>query len=164
MTVVRGDAARLLMARTRSARRQERPSSRVSSWSQTFDIAGADQAGASMGRAAALLRQQLLGTSLAQRHDDVVIVMTELVNEALAASGYATLRLSWTSSDGVLVEVSDTAPAAALVAAAAGQAHGPHRPSRSGSTVVDQLADSWGLRPQSAGTCVWARLTAQPTW
>ena len=127
MTVVRGDAARSLMARTRSARRQQRPSHGASRWSQSFDIGERDEVAASVGRAAALLRQRLAGTSLAPQRDDVVIVMTELVNDVLAASGTATLRLTWTSSDGVLVEVSGTAPA------------------------------------DGATTCVWTRVTAQPT-
>lgn len=103
MTVVRGDAARLLMARTRSARRQEKPSDGVSSWSQGTDGAGAEQAGASTPSAAGLLRPRLTSTPSAQRYDDVMTVMTGLVDEALAASGNASLRLSWTSSDGVLV-------------------------------------------------------------
>ena len=105
MTVVRGDAARSLMARTRSARRQDRPSGGVAGWSQGMDDAGADQAGAGTPSAAAPSRQHLSGAPSAQRYDDVVTVMTELVDDALAASGNATLRLSWTSSDGVLVVV-----------------------------------------------------------
>ena len=103
MTVVRGDAARLLMARTRSARRQEKASDCVSSWSQSADVAGAEQAGPPS--AAALLRPRPTGTPSAQRYDDVMTVMTGLVDDALAASGNASLRLSWTSSDGVLVVV-----------------------------------------------------------
>ena len=105
MTVVRGDAARLLMARTRSARRQERPSDCGSNWSQSADVAGAEQAGASPPSAAALLRPRPTGTPSAQRYDDVMTVMTGLVDDALAASGNASVRLSWTSSDGVLVVV-----------------------------------------------------------
>ena len=105
MTVVRGDAARSLMARTRSARRQEQPSEDAPSWSQGVDVARAEQAGTSPPSDAAPRRPRLTDAPSAQRYDDVMTVMTGLVTDALAASGDATLRLSWTSSDGVQVVV-----------------------------------------------------------
>lgn len=163
MTVIRGDAARSLMARTQPRQRQQRHTYGVSSWSQSIDVAGPEQAGAALGRGGAILRQRLSGTSLSRRLDDVVSVMTELVEDALAASGKTILRLSWTSSDGVLVEVSRAAPAGAALEAAA-VIRQRHAASGTAMAAVDRLADGRGVRPEAAGTCVWARLTSRSTW
>lgn len=161
MTVVRGDAARSLMARTRAVTRQQRPSDVVSSWSHSIDIGGTDEVEANLGGLGALLRQRLIGTSLEQRNEDIVLVMTALVGNALSAPGPVTLRVSWTPLHGLLVEATDRAPAAAALLAAAGN-DAQHLRALDCSSTVEQLTDAWGLRPQSTGTCVWARMTGRP--
>lgn len=164
MTVVRGDAARALMARTRPDRRQQMHSYAASSWSQRMTIDGPDLLQAGVGWAERLLRQRLIGTSLAQRHDDVVVVMTELLHRAFATSQQATLNLSCAPADHVLLEVTAgtlaTNPAAHE---AAGHRDVPQMRPLTATAVMNQRTDAWGVRAQPAGTCTWARFGRRPS-
>ncbi len=88
---------------------------------------------------------------------DLVVVVGELAANAVlhARSTYSvTLRHD---GDRVVVEVADRnarmpSPAAVPARALSGR----------GLTIVEQLARSWGVRPEADGKVVWAELWAPP--
>jgi anti-sigma regulatory factor (Ser/Thr protein kinase) len=88
----------------------------------------------------------------AQRRDDVSLMVSELVTNALHHGiGTITLRVEG-EVGGIRVEVSDEGDVAIAPSPNPG-AHGGW-----GLRIVDQLADDWGVRQGS--TNVWFRLVA----
>jgi anti-sigma regulatory factor (Ser/Thr protein kinase) len=92
--------------------------------------------------------------------DDVALLLTELVTNAVRYGGAATdrpLQVEFRrQADRIRVEVVDP-----------GTNFEPPAPPTSGAAsggwglfLVDQLAERWGVRPAPAGTCVWFELPA----
>jgi anti-sigma regulatory factor (Ser/Thr protein kinase) len=88
--------------------------------------------------------------------DDVSLLVTELVTNAVRHGGAATerpLQVEFRRQAGrIRVEVRDPGP-------------GFERPAKgafggSGLFLVDQVAERWGVRLARAGTCVWFELPA----
>ena len=87
-------------------------------------------------------------------HDDVSLLVTELVTNAVLHGGAAedkSLRVAFRrQADRIHVEVIDPGT----------DFHSPGRPGSGDSTgwglfLVDRIAATWGVRPAPVGTCVW---------
>lgn len=89
-------------------------------------------------------------TADAQRVDDVLLLVSEVVtNACLHAGGPRELVLR--HADGRLrVEVLDDSPAAPVR-----RPRAPSLPGGHGLMVLDRLAGSWGTAPTGAGKAVW---------
>ena len=159
MTVVRGDAARSLMARTRAAQRHQVHRPGQGEWARSTGITH-ESSDDGTARACGLLRDQLAGTAMADRQDDAVVVISELVANALSVARSVWLRLHLVETSHLLVEVMDDADSnPQLCGALARLGAGPvPTPSGGGLDVVRVLASDWGIRPDPMGKCVWARL------
>ncbi len=98
----------------------------------------------------------------ARVHDDVALLVTELVTNAVRHGGAAPdrpLQLGLELQDGrIRVEVVDTGT----------DFEAPSRPVDGtpsggwGLFLVDRIAERWGVRPAAAGTCVWFEVPASP--
>ncbi|MEU4804449.1 ATP-binding protein [Actinosynnema sp. NPDC023587] len=96
-------------------------------------------------------RRTLAGWSYRGDHDDVVLVVSELVaNAHRHAGGQTVLRLTG-GADRVLVEVGDGSPTPPWIR--------PHGTDGGwGIPLVDRLAHRWGVTPRGAGKVVWCEL------
>ncbi|MEU6151956.1 ATP-binding protein [Actinosynnema sp. NPDC047251] len=96
-------------------------------------------------------RRTLTGWSYRGDHDDVVLVVSELVaNVDRHAVGPAVLRLTG-GPDRVLVEVSDGSPAVPWMR--------PHGTDGGwGIPLIDRLTLRWGVTPHGRGKVVWCEL------
>ncbi|HET6877176.1 MAG TPA: ATP-binding protein [Jatrophihabitans sp.] len=97
--------------------------------------------------------------------DDVVLVASELVTNAVlhARDGLTGLDVAWDviddhSSSAVVVRVNDTSSTPPLRRQAGPQATGGR-----GLAIVAAIAEDWGVRPQSSGKQVWARVPVRRT-
>ncbi len=164
MTVIRGDAARALVARSRHV--QHDAGRRSAARTGTTDLTSGDGVGAAVEHAERFVRGLLAGTDQARRADKAAVVAAELVANALDAAPAATLRVQATDSGTLLIEVWDAAPADRRLLAAATSPRPTVDPTSHpgrGLDVVGLLAPRWGVRHDTAGTCVWALLEHDPT-
>jgi anti-sigma regulatory factor (Ser/Thr protein kinase) len=102
------------------------------------------------------VRRKLTGTAYQGRHDDVVLVVSELVaNALLHGHGTPMLRLTGTAQQ-VRIEVTDDSPALPAV-----RTHGPV--GGWGLKLVQRLAAGWGTAHRDHGKVVWCELVSVPT-
>ncbi|KUL41513.1 ATP-binding protein [Actinoplanes awajinensis] len=111
--------------------------------------------------------RRMAGTALAEHveagsddawRDDVLIAVSELVqNVGQHTGGGGELTLSLTA-DGVLVEVADTAVGAPQV-----RHPGARQAGGRGLLLIDAMALAWGTRSGEAGKTVWALMPAPVT-
>ncbi|MBK5305401.1 MAG: ATP-binding protein [Frankiaceae bacterium] len=160
MTVIRGEAARSLVARSHGRQVQRAQQRAGTAWAKSIVLApSTGVADEGPRRARAFTRGQLASTSLAGRSDDAALIVTELVRNAQAAASSVRLRLCAFPPGLLLIEVFDDAPSTASLRVAAATASNRRDPSSlAGLDVVQHLADCWGVREEQAGKCVWARL------
>ncbi len=165
MTVVRGDAARRLMARIRTTAGHPPPLDRAQSWTaSTVSPAGGE---------ASLAASELIGAALtahgrADRAPDATAVVEELVQNARQHGRDPIATTIRATADGKLVvEVSDSGPCppALLAATRRGNvarvestSHTAPHPAGTGLKVVGLLSQAWGVRCTGAGKTVWAQL------
>ena len=103
--------------------------------------------------ARAFVRETLHPGSSDVRVDDVALVVSELVtNAVLHGDGDIMLNVV-VADDAVHVEVADAAPALPAPRAAPSDAD-----SGRGLFIVDGVATRWGVRPAARGKVVWADL------
>jgi anti-sigma regulatory factor (Ser/Thr protein kinase) len=94
--------------------------------------------------------------------DDVSLLVTELVTNALRHGGAAT-------DQPVQVEFRRQAGRIRVEVVSPGTAFEPPAPPAKGASggwglfLVDQVAERWGVCPAPAGCCVWFELPAGPT-
>jgi anti-sigma regulatory factor (Ser/Thr protein kinase) len=85
--------------------------------------------------------------------DDVTLVVSELVtNAVLHGTGDVTIRVD-VAAAGITVEVADDEPDLVDAPPAAKDA-----PAGRGLLLVSRVARRWGVRPEGAGKVVWAEL------
>jgi hypothetical protein len=103
------------------------------------------------GRARAFAARTLLDWAYAGRHDDVILVVSELVSNAIKyGRGLPVLRLTG-RADGVRIEVGDddpTAPAKRV----------PGRSGGWGLHLIEWLGGRWGVTVGATGKVVWSEL------
>ncbi len=117
-------------------------------------------------RARVFTRETLSGWSLDRHADDAVLVITELVSNAVvhavpsAAAGAPEIRLGLALGPGHLtLTVSDPGDNGPVRTPSDGSALREHG---RGLCIVDALADDWGWTPRPpAGKTVWATLTTR---
>ncbi|MFB7656848.1 MULTISPECIES: ATP-binding protein [unclassified Streptomyces] len=123
--------------------------------------------GEGFARARVFTRDTLSGWSLDHRGDDAVLVITELVSNAVAhalpsaAAGPPEVRLGLALDPGHLTltvsDPGDGAPVFQPFDDSALREHGR------GLCIVDALAEEWGWTPRPpAGKTVWAKLSTRP--
>ncbi|MFJ5036691.1 ATP-binding protein [Streptomyces parvulus] len=123
--------------------------------------------GEGFARARVFARDTLRGWSLDHRADDAVLVITELVSNAVAhavpsaPAGPPEVRLGLSLDPGHLTlavsDPGDDAPVFHPCDDTALREHGR------GLYIVDALAQEWGWTPRSpAGKTVWAKLSTRP--
>ena len=96
--------------------------------------------------------QQLLDSEQqADWHDDAVLVVSELVANALTACQECILSAWWISAERALrVEVSDTSRQMPIPQAESSIRVGGH-----GLRIVERLSTRWGVTPNETGKIVW---------
>lgn len=110
------------------------------------------------GRARVALTDVLLAWGLELLLDDAVIVVSELVANAIVHTHAPVLLRISVRDDGVLhLDVSDTSPQPPERRIA-----GPQDLSGRGLELVDLLADRWGWRSRGSGKDVWAEFSRVP--
>jgi anti-sigma regulatory factor (Ser/Thr protein kinase) len=98
-----------------------------------------------------LARDRLSEWGYTGRHDDVVLVVSELVSNAIRHGwGTATIRLSG-SSGRVRIEVADDSPVLPSV-----RQGGPD--GGWGLALTERLSEHWGVERRDAGKVVWCEL------
>src|SRR4051812_17080947 len=83
--------------------------------------------------------------------DDTMLVVAELVTNAVVHGAPPIVLHLWREIDGIRVGVSDRNPSPGAV-----QPSATLRPSGLGLRIVDRLADRWGSAAHDAGKIVWA--------
>ena len=111
----------------------------------------------------AAVARRAIAADLAKREitkataDDVVLVASELIGNALVHTGisaHADLAVSWeVDVDAVTVAVRDNSPRLPQR-----RATGETEISGRGLTIVAAIADEWGVRRSGQGKQVWARV------
>jgi anti-sigma regulatory factor (Ser/Thr protein kinase) len=96
-------------------------------------------------------------------HDDVALLVTELVSNAVRHGGGASdsrLQLEFRRCDD-RIRVELLHPGSVF--------EPPSSPPSNGGSdggwglfLVDRMAESWGVRPDASGTCVWFEMAAAP--
>lgn len=103
------------------------------------------------------VRARLASWATAERRDDVLLVVDELMANAFVHGGPPRF-LRFVRHDGsVLVEVADGVAASPTV-----QPWSATRPSGRGMALVKALSTTWGTRRQRVGKVVWSMLHASP--
>ncbi|MGW4544771.1 ATP-binding protein [Streptomyces violaceorubidus] len=123
--------------------------------------------GEGFARARVFTRDTLRGWSLDHRGDDAVLVVTELVSNAVThavpspAAGVPEIRLGLALDSGDLtLTVSDPGDDMPVFHPSDGSALREHG---RGLCIVDALAKEWGWTPRPpAGKTVWATLSTRP--
>lgn len=123
--------------------------------------------GEGFARARVFTRDTLRGWSLDHRGDDAVLVVTELVSNAVThavpspATGAPEIRLGLALDSGDLtLTVSDPGDDMPVFHPSDGSALREHG---RGLCIVDALAEEWGWTPRPpAGKTVWATLSTRP--
>jgi serine phosphatase RsbU (regulator of sigma subunit) len=100
-------------------------------------------------------RRVLAGRQAPDLIDDTLVVITELVQNAVKHTGAGGDLVLTAGPDGVLVEVLDGSARRPAVLPP-----DPRRVGGRGLLVVEALAEDWGTRPAGTGKIVWARLPA----
>jgi len=91
--------------------------------------------------------------TLGARYDDVVLVVSELVSNSVRHGSTEAIEVSVTARDGwIRIEVTDDGP---------GFAVDTPRGDGLGLSIVERLADRWGMKDGSQQFTVWAELAAQ---
>ncbi|GAA3651620.1 hypothetical protein GCM10022224_013130 [Nonomuraea antimicrobica] len=109
---------------------------------------------ASITEARRLAREALRACGFQGRHDDVLLVVSELVTNALVhGDGPPTLRVRGSASH-VRVEVGDAGDRLP-------EAREPGPASGWGLHVVGLLCTGWGISPGDGGKVVWCELAAR---
>ena len=158
MTVVRGDAARHFIARTRAKHVEHVSKQRVAAWTTSLDL---PTPAVDSGQVSAFVRTQLGLRNLSERCDDTALVAHELVTNALEhGRAPVQLRVSELGDGQLLVEVSDAAPVSLELTVALHVGHAPLGTDDQGRglEIIGLLASSWGVRVHPHGKCVWAIL------
>ena len=161
MSVVRGDAARRLMARLRTTAGRPPPLALARGWTASTTA----QAGSGAGPATvAHIAVALTAHGRADRVPDATAVVEELVQNARQHGRDPVTTTIRATADGQLViEVSDAGPslpalrAATSRGAVARSEPAPH-PAGTGLKVVGLLSQAWGIRAAGEGKTVWAQL------
>lgn len=170
MTVIRGTAARRLMARTRVPHVEHARSGPVLAWT-AGPVVVADRRGSQVRF---FVRDQLDLHTMSDRYDDTMLVVSELVTNAFVhGRPPVLLSLSHLGHGRLSVEVTDAAlPSRALEAAS--EAHRATWPvlrggareqadSGRGLEIVGLLVSSWGVHGHASGKCVRALLEQDAT-
>ena len=164
MSVIRGDAARRLIAQTRTTHRQQPPAPREPAWSATLSIPwehGVTEA------AGTFVADELARHDLTDRIDDATLVIHELVTNARVNSRGTIIVTVRLSAEGLIVEVFDDGAVRPRLkdATRLGSVTGPGtvqrgHPARPGAglKIVSLLSRNWGINEQEAGKTVWALL------
>ncbi len=94
--------------------------------------------------------------------DDAVLVVSELVTNAVVHAGTDIELVCWTEEEtgAIVVEVSDRHPSRAPRDGAPEPEHGTAEYGR-GLNLVARLAESWGVTYRTGAKTVWARLPAE---
>jgi hypothetical protein len=100
------------------------------------------------------LARNLSDWGLSDLLDDASVVVSELTTNAARLGKPFTLRLI-PESQAVVIEVTDVSPKAPEIAGHFGDADAE---AGRGLFIVDSLAKEWGIRPESHGKTVWARV------
>lgn len=91
--------------------------------------------------------------TLGARYDDVVLVVSELVSNSVRHGSSQDIDVRVTARDGwIRVEVTDDGPGFAVDAP---------RGDGLGLSIVERLADRWGMQDGSHRFTVWAELAAE---
>ncbi|MGH3329268.1 MAG: ATP-binding protein [Streptomycetales bacterium] len=119
----------------------------------TFEYAvGLEPGPGEVARARALTCSQLRAWGLDHLTDCAVLLVSELVTNAVIHGGGPTLlRLTFDAT--LRVEVRDLSPAAPRLRYA-----GPDELGGRGLQLVDRLSQCWGWQPQGCGKLVWCEL------
>ncbi|MBP2325184.1 hypothetical protein JOF56_005569 [Kibdelosporangium banguiense] len=98
-----------------------------------------------------LVRDSLIAWRYRGRHDDAVLIMSELVTNALLhGCGVPVLRLSGTSWR-LRIEVSDDSPVPPTIRTAGADGGW-------GLRLIDEMSLNWGTSPRGIGKVVWCEL------
>lgn len=111
--------------------------------------------GASPARARGLLRTALRTADLGHLVDDALLLVTELVTNAVIHAGTSIELRIGTGDGGMHAEVVDYSPGSSPVVRAAPEAA---REGGRGMFLLDALAQEWGTTHTSTGKSVWFRL------
>ena len=165
MTVVRGDAARRLMARHRAAASHPRPVAPQNPWSATWPTAYGHEA---TQAASEFVVRELNDHGLNERVPDATAVVQELLDNAVQhGRGRMKTTISLTTDGRITLEVSDEGPITPALQAATkrgniGRAKATRRatPGQPGTglKLVALLSQAWGVRDSDVGKTVWAQL------
>lgn len=97
-------------------------------------------------------RLEPLKSHLEPRYDDVVLVVSELVSNSVRHSRSSEIDLKVTAGSGrIRVEVTDDGPGFSI---------DDPRGEGMGLTIVEKLADSWGMHNGAHEFTVWAEMSA----
>jgi hypothetical protein len=106
-------------------------------------------------RARAFAARTLVDWAYPGRHDDVILVVSELVSNAIKyGRGMPVLRLAGTA-DGIRVEVGDDSTEAP-------EKRAPGRSGGWGLHLIEWLGGRWGVIVSGTGKVVWGELTRIP--
>lgn len=85
-------------------------------------------------------------------HRDVLVVLSELVTNAVVHARSAPVVVVWCSDGRLRIEVADSSAAAPIMRVADGT------PGGFGLRFVTGLSDAWGWLPTEGGKTVWAEM------
>lgn len=127
-------------------------SAKVGSHSAEYDVElGVTEGNANLAAVRRLVRDSLVAWRYRGRHDDAVLIISELLTNALLhGTGMPVLRLSGTAWR-LRVEVTDDSPTPPVIRQA-----GPD--GGWGLRLLDELARGWGTSARGAGKVVWCEL------
>ena len=111
--------------------------------------------GSSPASARVLLRRSLLAAGLVHLVDDALLLVTELVTNAVIHAGTSIELRIGTDAGGMRVEVLDASPGSSPVVRDAPEAA---REGGRGMFLLDALAQEWGTTHSRTGKSVWFRL------
>ena len=166
MTVIRGDAARRLMARRRTTAHQSgppRPPERP--WTAGL-VSPCDLDAA--GTASVFIGDELTAHGLRERVPDATAVVTELVENAVRHGlGPVHTSISVADDGRIKLDVTDQGPVTPELRAATDRAElqrsgetarTPQSPPGTGLKLVALVAAAWGVKELPEGKTVWAQL------